>query len=192
MLIRQLSTAFIFLFFLSVITGMLYPLSITLIANLIFPFQAQGSFINADNRIVGSLLIGQPFENPSYFWSRPSATTPSPYNANSSNGSNQGPMNKLLLQTIHDRMIFLRRSDPENTNPIPIDLLTASASGLDPEISPNAAFYQISRIAKIRGLKESDLRILIQKHIKQRQWGILGEPRVNVLALNLALNNFAK
>ncbi len=192
MLIRQLSTAFIFLFFLSVITGILYPLSITLIANLIFPFQAQGSFINADNRIVGSLLIGQPFENPGYFWSRPSATIPSPYNANSSNGSNQGPMNKLLLQTIHDRIIFLRRSDPENTNPIPIDLVTASASGLDPEISPNAAFYQISRIAKIRGLKESDLRILIQKHIKQRQGGILGEPRVNVLALNLALNNFAK
>lgn len=192
MLIRQLSTAFIFLLFLSVITGILYPLSITLIANLIFPFQAQGSFINADNRIVGSLLIGQPFENPGYFWSRPSATKPSPYNANSSNGSNQGPMNKLLLQTIHDRIIFLRGSDPKNINPIPIDLVTASASGLDPEISPSAAFYQISRIAKIRGLKESDLRILIQKHIKQRQWGILGEPRVNVLALNLALNNFAK
>jgi len=161
---------------------------VTGVAQLLFPYQANGSLLQREGETVGSALIGQSFTDPHYFWGRPSATSPSPYNAASSMGSNLGPMNPELLAKIKDRITSLRTVDPLNLTDIPIDLVTASASGLDPHISPKAAIYQASRVAKARGLAETHLHTLIQDSIEGRLWGVVGEPRVNVIKLNLALD----
>ena len=172
---------------LTVVTGLVYPLIVTGIAQLVFPAQANGSLVVRDGKAVGSALIGQPFDDPKYFWGRPSATSPFPYNAAASSGSNQGPTNPALTKAVQDRVDALRAADPGNTAPVPVDLVTASGSGLDPHISPAAALYQVSRIARERKQAFSVVRALVERHIEGRTLGILGEPRVNVLALNLAL-----
>lgn len=181
-------SAIMLLFILTIITGVAYPLLVTGIAQLIFPAQANGSLIYQDGKPVGSALIGQPFDDPKYFWSRLSATGPFPYNAAASSGSNLGPTNGALLKAVDGRVQALRQADPNNTQPIPVDLVTASGSGLDPHISPAAAFYQVSRVAHARNLEESVVHGLVEKHIEGRQLGFLGEPRVNVLKLNLVLD----
>jgi potassium-transporting ATPase potassium-binding subunit len=186
---KQLKPAFIIFFLLTLITGIFYPLLITGIAQLIFPVQANGSFIVHDGKIVGSALIGQPFTSPGYFWGRPSATTPVPYNAALSSGSNLGPSNPVLLDAVKRRIHALHAADPANSLPIPIDLVTSSGSGLDPDISVAAAFYQVHRIAGARNLSEGDVQSLVNSQIKPRQFWIFGEPRVNVLLLNLALDD---
>jgi potassium-transporting ATPase KdpC subunit len=188
-MLKQLKQAFFLLLAFSILTGIIYPLAITGIAQLVFPRQANGSLIYRDGKPVGSSLIGQPFTDPKYFWSRPSATSPMPYNAESSGGSNLGPTNPDLLKAVQERIAALRRADPDNKAPIPIDLVTASASGLDPHISPAAAEYQITRVAKARGLNENTVRQLVAKHTEGRTLGLLGEPRVNVVELNLDLEN---
>jgi K+-transporting ATPase ATPase C chain len=184
----HLRTATIMLLLLTGLTGLVYPTVVTGIAQLVFPKQANGSLIVKDGNAVGSELIGQPFNDPKYFWSRPSATSPFPDNAGASSGSNLGPTNPALLQAVQGRIDALRAADPGNTAPIPVDLVTASASGLDPDISPAGALYQVHRVAKARGLDEAALRQLVEQHIAGRQFGFLGEPRVNVLRLNLALD----
>jgi potassium-transporting ATPase KdpC subunit len=180
--------AIVSLILLSVVTGLAYPAVVTAIAQLVFPRQANGSLIVRDGKVVGSSLIGQPFDDPKYFWGRPSATSPFPYNAASSSGSNQGPTNPALLDAVKGRVEALRAADPGNTAPVPVDLVTASGSGLDPHISPAAALYQVPRVAKTRKLDEAAVQRLVEQHTEGRQWGFLGEPRVNVLALNLALD----
>jgi K+-transporting ATPase ATPase C chain len=180
--------ALVLLIVLSVLTGLVYPAVVTGIAQLVFPRQANGSLIVRDGKVVGSSLIGQPFDDPKYFWGRPSATLPFPYNAASSSGSNQGPTNPALYDAVKGRVEALRAADPGNTAPVPVDLVTASGSGLDPHISPAAALYQIGRVAKARKLEESAVRQLVEQHTAGRQLGFLGEPRVNVLELNLALD----
>jgi len=186
-LIRQ---AIILLIFLTVLTGVLYPLAVTLLAQTLFPRQANGSIIITDgNRIVGSELIGQPFAASRYFWSRPSATTPHPYNGAASTGSNWGPASAELVILVQERAKYLRRVDPQNRAPIPVDLVTSSGSGLDPHISPAAALYQLPRVAKARGVDEQRLRRLILSHIQGRTFGVLGEPVVPVVKLNMALDN---
>lgn len=180
--------ALLLLLALTLLTGVVYPLLITAIAQVVFPAQANGSLIQSNGKLAGSALIGQPFDHPKYFWSRLSATAPFQYNAAASSGSNYGPMNERLLETMQARIQALRRSDSTNTLPIPVDLVTASSSGLDPHISPAAAFYQIARLARARNLDEKVVRQLVDKHIEGRQLGFLGEPRVNVLRLNLALD----
>jgi K+-transporting ATPase ATPase C chain len=172
----------------TVITGIGYPLGVTGVAKLLFPGQAAGSLIVKDGRPVGSRLIGQPFSDPRYFWSRPSATSPQPYNGLSSGGSNLGPLNPALTDAIKARIAALQAADPTNHAPIPADLVTASASGLDPAISPAAAYYQAGRIARIRHLSPDRVRALIAAHTRGRLLGVIGEPRVNVLELNLALD----
>jgi potassium-transporting ATPase KdpC subunit len=172
----------------TVVTGIAYPVVVTVIAQLVFPHQANGSLIVKDGKAVGSTLIGQPFDDPKYFWSRPSATTPFAYNAGSSSGSNQSPTNPDLIKAVQSRVETLRAADPGNTAPVPVDLVTASASGLDPHISPAAAFYQIPRVARTRKLNPDSLRAIVAQHIQNRWLGLLGEPRVNVLELNLALD----
>jgi potassium-transporting ATPase KdpC subunit len=184
-----LKSALLMLLTLTLITGVAYPLLITGIAQLFFPSQANGSLIYQDGKLAGSELIGQPFDDPKYFWSRLSATAPFPYNAAASSGSNLGPTNPALLSAVQARVTALREADPNNTQPIPVDLVTASASGLDPHISPAAALYQVPRVARARHWEEYAVRQLVEKHIEGRQWGFLGEPRVNVLKLNLALEN---
>lgn len=184
----QVRPAIVTLLALSVLTGLLYPLIVTGMAQLAFAHQANGSLIVRDGRPMGSELIGQPFNAPAYFWGRPSATTPFPYNAASSSGSNLGPTNPALRDAVKARVAALAHADPDNKAPVPVDLVTASASGLDPEISPAAADYQVHRVAKARGMDEATVRKLVAQCTQGRQLGMLGEPRVNVLKLNLALD----
>ncbi len=172
----------------TLITGVAYPLLVTGIARVVFPFQANGSLIVKDGKVVGSALIGQPFDEPKYFWGRPSATSPFGYNAGSSSGSNLSPTNPDLIKAVQGRVEALRSADPGNTAPVPVDLVTASGSGLDPHISPAAALYQVSRVARERKLSPDAVRALVERHTEGRFWSLLGEPRVNVLALNLALD----
>lgn len=172
----------------SVLTGVLYPLVVTGVAQVAFPSQSEGSLIERDGRVVGSALIGQPFSDAKYFWSRPSATAPMPDNAAASSGSNQGPLNPALAEAVQGRIDALREADPDNKAPIPADLVTASGSGLDPHISPAAAQWQADRVARARGLEAARVAQLVTEHTEGRQLGLLGEPRVNVLLLNLALD----
>jgi K+-transporting ATPase ATPase C chain len=181
-------SALAFLFMFTAVTGILYPLAVTGLAQALFPGQANGSLVERDGQILGSRLIGQPFDDPRYFWGRPSATSPFPYNAASSSGSNLGPANPALMERIRARIAALKAADPGNNLPIPIDLVTASASGLDPHISVAGALYQVPRIARARGLPEDEVRALVQTYTEDRWFGILGEPRLNVLLLNLALD----
>ena len=180
--------AIVSLVLLSAVTGIAYPAVVTIIAQVVFPHQANGSLIVKDGKVVGSELIGQPFDDPKYFWGRPSATSPFGYNAASSSGSNQSPTNPDLIKAVQARVDALRAADPANTAPVPVDLVTASGSGLDPHISPAAALYQIQRVAKARGMDVAALRELVEQHIEGRTVGVLGEPRVNVLAVSLALD----
>lgn len=174
---------------LTLFTGVVYPLLVTAVAAVAMPGRAGGSIVMQDGKATGSALLGQPFSDPRYFWSRPSATGPQPYNGASSGGSNLSPTNKAQLDAINDRVTALRAADPGNAAPVPIDLVTASGSGLDPHISPAAALYQVSRVARLRGISAEKLRALVAAHTEGRTFGILGEPRVNVLALNLALQS---
>ena len=173
---------------LTVICGVLYPAAITGIGQIAFAGQAAGSLVSRDGKLVGSTLIGQSFTSPRYFWGRPSATSPMPNNGTASGGSNLGPTNPALIDTVKGRVETLKAVDPGNTAPIPVDLVTASGSGLDPEISLAAAYYQVPRIARERKLAEEKVRSLIDAHKESRYFGFFGEPRVNVLALNLALD----
>ena len=191
-MISQLRPALMLLLLLTLVTGVAYPLLITGIAQAVFPSQAQGSLIVKGGKVVGSRLIGQPFDDPKYFWSRPSATSPFADNAGSSAGSNLSPTNPDLVKAVQGRVDALRAADPGNTAPVPVDLVTASGSGLDPHISPAAAFYQAPRVAKARKLPPEKVRELVERHIEGRFLGFLGEPRVNVLALNLALDSAAR
>ncbi|MBI1852957.1 MAG: potassium-transporting ATPase subunit KdpC [Planctomycetes bacterium] len=184
---HHLRQSFLMLLFLTVITGVLYPLAVTGAAKTLFPRKAEGSLEVRDGVVVGSTLIGQAFDDPRYFWGRPSATTP-PCNGAASSGSNLGPTNPALKEAVEKRIAALRASDPENPDPIPIDLVTASASGLDPHITPAGALWQVRRIARDRHLAEDVMRKLVDDHVEGRDLGILGEPRVNVLRLNLALD----
>ena len=186
-MLKQLRPAIVSLIVLTMITGIVYPLLITGIAQAVFPAQANGSLIVKDGKVLGSALIGQQFETPQYFWGRLSATTPA-YNAGASSGSNLGPTNPALLDAVKARMAALKAADPANTQPIPVDLVTTSASGLDPHISPAAADYQLSRVAKARGLDEAAVRAVVTQATTGRLLGIVGEPVVNVLQLNLALD----
>ena len=180
--------ALILFVILSVVTGLLYPLAVTGVAQAVFSHQANGSLITQNGKVVGSELIGQSFTAPGHFWGRPSATAPMPYNAAASGGSNQGPTNPALVDAVKARIESLRAADPGNTRAVPVDLVTASASGLDPHISPAAADYQTARVAKARGLPLAQVQTLVQQHTEAPWLGLLGEPRVNVLALNLALD----
>jgi K+-transporting ATPase ATPase C chain len=188
MMWTQTKIAFLLLLILTVITGALYPLAVTGIAQVIFTEKANGSLIFQNGQPVGSTLIGQPFDSQKYFWGRLSATSPYPYNAAASSGSNLGPTNEALLKSVKDRIDALKAADPENSTPVPVDLVTASASGLDPHISPAAAEYQVHRVAKARGLDEATIRALVTAQTEGRQLGLLGEARINVLELNLALD----
>jgi K+-transporting ATPase ATPase C chain len=173
---------------LTLITGVVYPAVTTLIGTLAFHDRVDGSVIEVDGRAVGSHLIGQPFSGAKYFWSRPSATSPQPYNGEASSGSNLGPTNPALEMAVSDRIAALKAADPDNRAPIPVDLVTTSGSGLDPHISPAAAEYQVARVARERGVSADAVRALVAKATEGRTFGVLGEPRVNVLELNLALD----
>jgi len=188
----QVRPAGVILIVLTVVTGVVYPLLVTGIAQVVFPTQANGSLIVRDGKSLGSALIGQPFDDPQYFWGRLSATAPYSYNAGASSGSNYGPINPAVHAAARARIDALREADPGNTAPVPVDLATASGSGLDPHISPAAAIYQVPRVAKARGIDPAEVRRLVEQHIEGRQLGILGEPRVNVLRLNLALDGAAR
>src|SRR6185312_10741911 len=181
---KLLRQSFALLLLMTVITGVLYPLAATGLAQLVFPRQANGSLIVQDGKPVGSVLIGQSFTDPTYFWGRPSATAPNAYNASASTGSNLGPTNPALTDAVKQRIAALRAADPGNTAPVPVDLVTASGSGLDPEISPAAAQYQLARVAKARGLSTAQVQALVNEYTSGRQLGVFGEPRVNVLQLN--------
>ncbi|PYN93049.1 MAG: potassium-transporting ATPase subunit C [Candidatus Rokuibacteriota bacterium] len=185
---RHVRAALVSLAVLTVVTGVVYPMVVTAIAQLIFPHQANGSLIVKDGKVVGSALIGQPFDDPKYFWGRPSATSPFGYNAASSSGSNQSPTNPDLIKAVQSRVEALRAADPGNAAPVPVDLVTASGSGLDPHISPAAALYQVQRVAKARKMDAGAVQQLVEQHTEGRTFGVLGERRVNVLALNLALD----
>lgn len=185
---RLLRNALVMLLLMTVITGIAYPLVVTGLAQVLFPSQANGSLIVKDGKPVGSTLIGQSFTDPKYFWGRPSATTPQAYNGTGSNGSNLGPTNPALTDVVKQRIEALRAVDPGNTAPVPVDLVMASGSGLDPEISPAAAAYQAPRVAKARGLSVAQVQAMVSMATSGRQFGLLGEPRVNVLKLNLALD----
>ncbi len=186
---RQIIKPAVLLFIvLTVLCGVVYPLFVTLVAQVVFPDQANGSLIRRSGRPVASALIGQPFDDPKYFWGRPSATSPAPYDAANSNGSNLGPSNPDLVKAVRQRIAALRAADPDNRLPVPVDLVTTSASGLDPHISPAAAEYQVHRVAKARRLDEETIRRLVARHTEGRTLGLLGEPRVNVVELNLDLD----
>jgi K+-transporting ATPase ATPase C chain len=184
-LIRPALSLFILL---SLITGLVYPLLVTVVAKAVFPQQAAGSLVEKDGKVVGSSLIGQSFTEPKYFWSRPSATSPMPNNGAGSSGSNLGPLNPALGDAVKGRIEALRAADPGNQSPVPVDLVTASASGLDPEISLAAAQYQAARVARVRGLSTDAVQQLIAAHTQGRWLWLLGEARVNVLGLNMALD----
>jgi K+-transporting ATPase ATPase C chain len=173
---------------LSLVTGVAYPLAVAGIARVAFPAQAAGSLITRDGKSIGSALIGQNFADAGHFWGRMSATSPQPYNGIASSGSNLGPTNPALVDAVKGRIAALKAADPDNSAPIPIDLVTASASGLDPDVSPAAALYQVARVARARSLPQHAVADLVAHHTLGRQWGIFGEPRVNVLELNLALD----
>lgn len=181
----QLRPALTIFLFLTFITGVVYPLVVTGVAQVVFSHQANGSFIIVDGKVYGSELIGQQFDDPSYFWGRPSAAG---YNAAASSGSNYGPMNPSLADSVQARIEALKAADPKNILPIPVDLVTASGSGLDPHISVAAALYQVPRVAAARGWSEAEVQSLVEEYTQDRQFGIFGEPRVNVLLLNLALD----
>lgn len=181
--------ALVTLVMLTVLTGILYPLLVTVVAWAVFPTQAGGSLLTENGRAYGSELIGQPFTDARYFWSRPSATSPQPYDSEASAGSNLAPSNPALVKAVQERIAALKAADPNRAGPVPVDLVTASASGLDPHISPAAAELQVPRVARARKLDEASVRSLVARHTQQRQLGVLGEPRVNVLALNLALDH---
>lgn len=184
----ELRPAWVVFVLLTLLTGVVYPMVVTGIAQVAFDRQANGSIITSGDRIIGSDLIGQPFASPKYFWGRPSATSPQPYNGGVSSGSNQGPINPALATAVKERIAALRAADPGNTAPVPVDLVTASGSGLDPHISPAAAEYQLARVARARNVAPDDVRKLVRSATAGRTLGILGEPRVNVLQLNLLLD----
>jgi potassium-transporting ATPase KdpC subunit len=188
MIRSQIRPALILLGLLALLTGLIYPLTVTALAQAFFPWQANGSLLLQGEKVVGSALIGQPFSDPRYFWGRPSATVPVPYNAAGSGGSNYGPLNPLLVKEAQARIAALRAADPQAGRDIPVDLVTSSASGLDPHISEAAALYQLPRVARARGLSESAVRKLVRQFTEPRQLGFLGESRVNVLLLNIALD----
>ena len=185
---KLIRSAIVMLLLMTVITGVAYPLVVTGVAQVLFPSQANGSLIDREGKPIGSTLIGQSFDDPKYFWGRPSATSPQPNNALSSSGSNLGPTNPALTDAVKQRIEALRAADPSNTAAVPVDLVTASGSGLDPEISPAAAAYQVARVARVRGLSTSQVQAMVAMATTGRQFGMLGEPRVNVLRLNLALD----
>jgi potassium-transporting ATPase KdpC subunit len=200
-MLSEVRPALVILLFLTLLTGLAYPLGITALAGLIFPRQAQGSIVEKDGQPVGSALIGQAFAGERYFHGRPSATTttdpndaaktiPAPYNAANSGGSNLGPTNKALIERVQGDLETLKKDQPSAA--VPIDLVTTSGSGLDPHISPEAALFQVPRVAKARGMSEDVLRQLVSRHVEDRQLGFLGEPHVNVLALNIALDAMAR
>jgi potassium-transporting ATPase KdpC subunit len=189
---RTLRPALVLLLFFTVLTGLVYPLAVTGIANLVFPHRAAGSLVVRDGRVVGSRLIGQPFAAPGHLWSRPSATAPVPYAADASAGSNLGPRHPALLAAVRSRIAALRAADPTARGPVPVDLVTASASGLDPEISPAAAEYQVPRVARATGLSPAVVREIVRRHTRGRTLGLLGEPGVNVLEVNLELDARAR
>ena len=184
----EIRAALVLLLVFTVLTGLVYPLVLTGVAKLVFPRQAEGSLIVRDGRAIGSRLVGQPFSEPRYFWGRLSATAPVPYDASASSGSNLGPLNPALLDAARARIAALRAEDPGAVGPVPVDLVTASGSGLDPHASPAAAEYQVARVARARGLPPEVVRVIVRRHTEGRTFGILGEPRVNVLELNLALD----
>jgi K+-transporting ATPase ATPase C chain len=187
-MLAQLRPAIVSFLVLTLITGLLYPLAVTAVAQVAFPSQANGSLIMKNGKAVGSTLIGQPFDDNKYFWGRLSATSPFPYNAAASSGSNLGPTNKALTDKVQARIDALHQADPGNTAPIPVDLVTSSGSGLDPDISAAAAEYQIGRVARARGLSADAVRQLVVRYTQGRWLGVVGEPRVNVLQLNMALD----
>ncbi|MDD5037316.1 MAG: potassium-transporting ATPase subunit KdpC [Methylococcaceae bacterium] len=188
-MLMHIKPAILLFAILTLLTGAIYPALVTVLAQVIFPSQANGSLIKGpQGKAVGSALIGQPFSDPGHFWGRPSATSPYPYNAGASSGSNQAPTNPALADAVKARIQALKDADPDNPLPIPVDLVTASGSGLDPHISPAAADYQVNRVAKARKIDPGKLREWVHIHTEARQWGSLGEPRVNVLTLNRALD----
>ncbi len=190
-MIKELRPALVVFVALTLVTGVAYPLVVTLIGRLAFPAAVEGSVIEVEGRAVGSRLIGQPFSAPQFFWSRPSATGPMPYNGAVSSGSNLGPLNPALADAVEARVAALRAADPDNTGSVPVDLVTASGSGLDPHISIAAAEYQIARVARARNLDVDAVAAFVRTHTEGRTFGVLGEPRVNVLLLNLALDGRA-
>ena len=191
-MISTLRPAAVLLGVFTLVTGVAYPLAVTGVAQVVSPERANGSLLERGGRVVGSALIGQSFDDPRYFWGRPSATGRSPYDARASAGSNLGPSNPALIAAVRARVVALRAAHPEHAaDPVPVDLVTASGSGLDPHISPAAARFQVGRVARARGLPEERVRAVVEAHVEGRSLGLLGEPRVNVLRLNLALDGLA-
>lgn len=189
---NHIKPAILMLLFFTVLTGIAYPLAVTFFAQIVFPNQANGSLLGSTEQPLGSELIGQAFARPEYFWGRPSATSPAAYNGGASSGSNQGPINPALTDAVQARVKALHDADPTHLEAVPVDLVTASASGLDPHISPAAAAYQVSRVAVARHMPRESVHELVKRYTEGRQWGVLGEPRVNVLKLNLALDQHLK